>query len=1156
MTNRKPRCTEQADATAFELTVFTKSDGPLTKRITLAPDGKLTSDANDCIMSRGNARRTKVHSVGQLADLIEGIGSDQALALGALRTGLPDQVEIVTKAKINGSARPDIIARVASNINYQLGQPAFMLLDFDTKGMPPEVADQIERGGGFWPTLLSLFPALREVAHVTRSSTSAGLFRSDTGDKLPGSRGLHCYLAVKDGADVERFLKVLHDRCWLAGFGWMMVGAGGQMLERALIDRSVFGAERLVFEGPPILKPPLQQDRKSRRPVATDGDLLDTGKDFPPLTIVETAELDKLRAKAKYQLATEATKARDAFIKVQAERIVKKTGMSSHAAKRVASRHCNGILLPSVELPFDDPEFAGCTTVADVLADPDKFEGATLADPLEGIAYGTCKAKILLHPNGTPWIHSFAHGRTTYHLNLDANAVLAAMQKADAGEVVRVFVGLAAAAALDDEDIEELIDEAVRRSGVKINTVKAMLKKRRQGHAAEQAEQDRQRNAAQRPDPRPQIHNPDADAPWTPVMDILNGVLGASTTNKPPSRNIDGCVTRARRMVVPQTHAFTSESEAEAEADVKLPTPEQWVLSKLNEMELAEMIEASIDFINGKGRSVHLPTPFVKHYLQRDDHVLPTVSAIAVAPIVSADGGLLAPEGLDRERGIIFEIPKEVRAILPRREDCTDKAVKDAMRFLCDDWLCDVNTADFSGKAIIVAAALTLIERSLLPERPTFVTTAGRRSSGKTTTIKMLIMALLGVQAAAAAWSSNEEERRKTITALLLSGKDQAAIAFRYIRAFFEDVPTLRAMVKNISSDSIELTNKVVIQVIVNSYRSIRGRSVLAAIVDEAAFWRSDESQNPDAEVHAALAPSLARVKGSMLVMISSAHRCAGLLYDKWKACYGQPDDDVLVARGTTTQFNPSFDHRVIDKALALDPQRYAAEYNSAWRDDLATFLSRDLLDAAVEPGVVVRRPISEVSYCAFADPSGGRGDAFTMSVAHRDSGSRVVVDLIYERRPPFNPSEVIDDISKLLKSYRCSAVTGDRYAAEFVVEAFRKCGIRYIASKLDRSEVYIDFLPLISSGQVQLLDHVRAIAQFAALERRTFPSGKDRIDHPLNGHDDLANAIAGAAVLASADREQAIPLVAPIIVSQNMPPSPGMSTTAAFYASGRYRFN
>ena len=90
-------------------------------------------------------------------------------------------------------------------------------------------------------------------------------------------------------------------------------------------------------------------------------------------------------------------------------------------AHRTIANQCDGVLLPDLELPFDDQEFAGCT-VADVLADPDRFVGATLADPLEGTDYGPCKAKIMRRADGTPWINSFAHGRTVYELKYDFRA--------------------------------------------------------------------------------------------------------------------------------------------------------------------------------------------------------------------------------------------------------------------------------------------------------------------------------------------------------------------------------------------------------------------------------------------------------------------------------------------------------------------------------------------------------------------------------------------------------------------------------------------------------------------------------------------------------------------------------------------------------------
>lgn len=201
-----------------------------------------------------------------------------------------------------------------------------------------------------------------------------------------------------------------------------------------------------------------------------------------------------------------------------------------------------------------------------------------------------------------------------------------------------------------------------------------------------------------------------------------------------------------------------------------LPPPEQWVIVKMNEMELAEEIEKYIDYVDEDGRSVHFPMQFARHYMKRDDGALPTIVAVSTLPIILADGGVLAMhDDFDDERGIAFKIPKEVMAVLPRRAECRPDVVREAMRFLCDEWLCDV-AADYAGKCTTIAAALTVIERSLLPERPAFFVTAGRRGGGKTTLLTMLIVAVTGIRPAAAAWSSNEEERRKALLSYFMYG--------------------------------------------------------------------------------------------------------------------------------------------------------------------------------------------------------------------------------------------------------------------------------------------------------------------------------------------------------------------------------------------------
>ena len=458
---------------ASEITLFAKFSGPLTKRISLEPDGSIRSDGSACLMARGSACRVHLTAASDLGTLIERLKPNEAIALGALRDGLSDPVQVVTKHKLNGAA--NVIARTGADIIYRKGQPALALLDFDSKGMPRDVTTAMVQHGGYWPALAAVLPALQTAARVMRRSTSAGLFRSDTGTRLPGSDGVHVYVAVQDGTDVERFLKTLHARCWLAGFGWMMVGAGGQLLERSIVDRMVGAPERLVFEGGPILDPPLRQDKESRRPIAIEGDALDTVGACPPLTIAETAQLRELKAKWAHRLAGESAKVRTAFVAKQAKRLAETHRISMKEAMRTIARQCEGILLPDLVLPFDDPDFAGCT-VAEVIADPDKFEGATLADPLEGIDYGVCKARVMRRGDGTIWIYSFAHGRTVYELKLNAAAVRAAMERADKEAVVQLLIELAVVADLDDEEIESLRNLAAEKSGINRRTITGMLK--------------------------------------------------------------------------------------------------------------------------------------------------------------------------------------------------------------------------------------------------------------------------------------------------------------------------------------------------------------------------------------------------------------------------------------------------------------------------------------------------------------------------------------------------------------------------------------------------------------------------------------------------------------------------------------------------------
>lgn len=752
----------------IEITGIIKRGGPLTKRISLSPEGGLLSDGSACVMSEGFAWSERFATPAEFGALIDNLPSHKAILLGALRDDLSEPVQVVTKwrlRKSSSTSRYDRIARTREYIDYRPGRPSLALIDIDVKNMPPEVRDRIKEQGGLLRALTTVLPGLATAWRVMRHSTSACIRRVDTGEVMASSGGLHIYILVHDGADIERFLRTLHDRCWLLGFGWMTVGAVGQLLERSLIDRMVYAPERLVFEGAPVVLAPLIQDQQRRRAKAIEGPPLDTVAACPPLRIAEKAKLEEIRAKERYRLAPKCEQARQK----QAIRIAKRTGVTIETARRTIERQIEGLLLPDFVLPFDDEEFQGCT-VGDVLCDPERFEDATLSDPLEGVAYGRCKAKIMRRPDGSVWIHSFAHGRTTYELKFGVAEIEAILKDTSVAEWVDVFVNRVLDADIQDHERERLRNDVSTRTGTNKRTIDQAIKQAVNEREMSRAQEARDRRIAERRDPRPRIMVPALDAPWIPQMDLLNDVLGKSTAAEPPARDNDGFITQVRTRQPLNMHTLTAaEANGEGTEDTRLPPPEQPLLTRLDHAAVAELIEQYIDYVDSKGRSVHLPARFVSHFVHRTDHALPIMNAVATLPIVVPDGTILSDTGLHRDRGIVFRVPPKLRSLLPQVADCTPAAVAEAMEFLVNEWLCDV-AADYAGKCVLIAIAASIIERTELPERPAFFISAGQRGGGKTTVVNMISVAVIGTRAPASGFSPSEEERRKALLAYLSEG--------------------------------------------------------------------------------------------------------------------------------------------------------------------------------------------------------------------------------------------------------------------------------------------------------------------------------------------------------------------------------------------------
>jgi hypothetical protein len=360
--------------------------------------------------------------------------------------------------------------------------------------------------------------------------------------------------------------------------------------------------------------------------------------------------------------------------------------------------------------------------------------------------------------------------------------------------------------------------------------------------------------------------------------------------------------------------------------------------------------------------------------------------------------------------------------------------------------------------------------------------------------------------------------------AILAANRAQARSIFRFVIGLLKAVPLIQPMIVDDNTEQITLSNRVIIEIATASFRTSRGYSFAAVLADEVAFWRSDESSaNPDVEIMRAVRPGMASIPGSILLLASSPYAKKGELYNAFRRYHSRDDGRVLFWKAPTELMNPRVDKRIIEEARESDPEAARAEYDAEFRDDLADFVTREIVDAVTMWGRHELPPEPGITYSGFCDPSGGISDSMTLAVAHLSADAVCILDAILEVRPPFDPEVAVAECTSVLQRFGVTRVIGDRYAGEWPKARFAEHGISFEQSARPKSDLYDDLLPLLNAHRVELLDHHRLAAQLVGLERRTSRQGKDSIDHSPGGHDDLANVVAGSLVTLDLDRRPAL---------------------------------
>jgi hypothetical protein len=380
----------------------------------------------------------------------------------------------------------------------------------------------------------------------------------------------------------------------------------------------------------------------------------------------------------------------------------------------------------------------------------------------------------------------------------------------------------------------------------------------------------------------------------------------------------------------------------------------------------------------------------------------------------------------------------------------------------------------------------------------------------------------------------------RAIVPLVAQDARAARIAFGYVKEYFTHSPLLAGLVEEVLVSELVLANRVTISCFPCTLRSLRGWSIPAAVMDEVAFYRLEGQADSDVEVQASIRRGMISFAATRLVKVSTPYMRSGVLYDDFTRAFGQEDPDLLVWRAPSLLMNPSLRAERLTRAQRLDPMRFAREYLADFAEDLEAFLPAAWVDQAVVAGRHELPPRDGLRYVGAVDTSGGGADAFTLSIVHTEgdrAGRRVVQDVMRGWARPRGGSVDLEGIVResggLLKRYGLRQVSGDRYAAGWVVERFKAEGVRYELPQLtmpgaaepaylDKASAYLECEPLFAQGRIQLLDHPQLARELKLLERRPRAGGRTLVDHPSHGHDDYANALALA--VAVAVREQVRP--------------------------------
>ncbi|MFW5875729.1 MAG: hypothetical protein ACOCXM_03235 [Myxococcota bacterium] len=352
-----------------------------------------------------------------------------------------------------------------------------------------------------------------------------------------------------------------------------------------------------------------------------------------------------------------------------------------------------------------------------------------------------------------------------------------------------------------------------------------------------------------------------------------------------------------------------------------------------------------------------------------------------------------------------------------------------------------------------------------------------------------------------------------------------AAQAFRYVTGAIDASPALQDREIGRTTSSVTLVRDdgrhVQIECLpaTRGGSALRGRTLVGAVLDEAAFFQDESYTVNDAELYRAVRPRV--VPGGQVLISSTPWAESGLLYELFSSNFGNPQSCVAVHAPTRLMRTdaPTILAMVASEEQR-DPDNAAREYGAEFMGrGTGAFFDPVAIDQCIRDYPLPARPEAptgeRVAVAAGVDAA-FVNDACTCIVAARE-GDRVRVLCIDEIRPekgsPLSPSAVVARWVRILEPYGVLTVHGDQHYYHALREAL--IGSRIVMSQIPggqqgKREIFETTRTMAAEGRLVLPRHRRLVSQLREIMAAPTPGGGMTIKAPrkAGSHGDLVSAL------------------------------------------------